>query len=280
MAVNSQAQSIKRDKSFPACGRLIVLQSLQGQDVNTILDQDQRFEGFTAINFPSMGDSIELVRRAEYMVSSPVGFPDGIHMYKGTAPLEIPISFKIHSFDDEYCPEGVKTLLKITGTMQALMLPFGPTGTFVTWNSDSERGTPTRTDNRSVQQNAQEPTNTYYTPPQNIYPPATCYLELILTERDNVGVACIGYVKDARCRLCGPFMKGPGISQNLPMIGEFEFTFVHHPGHGNNYTANANYTSPGEQQAYAQIVKDRLYNTVGLLTNPNNFVSFNNPTGK
>lgn len=267
--------NVKRQKSYPACGRLVVLQALGEHNILDSLAASENRAGFVAINFPSMPDAIDLVRRADYTVSSPIGFPDGIHMYKGTAPLKIPFSFKIHSLDTEYCPKGARTLLEVAAALEALVVPFGSAKAVLKWGTSAESpGSPAPNDAAYVNATAKEPTSTWHTPPENIFPPATCYLELILTERDGVGIACVGYVEEVRIKLLGPFLRGPGISQNLPTAGEFEFTFVHHPGHGNAYQANTVGNRPEEQQAFAQVVKDRLFNTVGLMTNQSNFTGF------
>ncbi len=276
------ADNVKRQKSYPACGRLIVLQALGDGGILTQISSQENFQGFTAINFPSMPDAIELARKAEYGVSSPYGFPDGIHFYKGTQPLRIPFSFKLHSFDDEYCPEGAKTLLELAATLHALTLPFGPDKFTNTWGSQGQLGAAPNGDSRSLVSNAAESTQlNSKTDTSQIFPPATCYLELVLTDRQSVGIACVGYVEEVKVRIMAPFLKGPDISQNLPTAGEFEFVFVHHPGHGNAFSVSAPSLSFAEQQAFAKTVKDKLYNTVGLLTDPNNFVSFNDsPNGK
>ena len=266
---------VKRQKSYPYCGRLIVLQSLGNRNILDTINSSENFGGFTAINFPAMPDSIDLERRAEYMVSTPIGFPDGIHMYKGTSVLEIPISFKLHAFDKEYCPQGSKTLLQVAADMESLVLPFGNSKIPTSHGTEAEKGQAPAGNNSAVLQSAAEPTKASYTPPQNIFPPATCYLELIVTERDSVGIACVGYVKQVRVKLSGPYMRGPGISQNLPTNGEFEFVFVHHPGHGNAWSANTAQSGITEQQAYAGIVRTNLFNTIQLMTNANNFHSFN-----
>lgn len=261
----------KRQKSFPACGRLVVLEPLGNGKLLDILNGPNKF---VVIAFPSMPEVIELARRAEYAVSSPIGFPDGIHQYKGTQPLKIPLSFKLHSFDSEYCPHGAKTLLELAAVMQALTLPVGDSKSPVTWQTSATSvGAPEAKDEGALKARAAEETSSYH-PVDRVNPPPTCYLELVLTDRESVGIACIGYVEDVKVRLRAPFMKGPGISQNLPSAGEFEFTFVHHPGHGNAFNANAaqNFI---EEQAYAHTVKDRLYNTIGLLSASNSFAGFN-----
>ena len=260
----------RREKSYPACGRLVVLESRgsSAQPDNLIdrLDANTGLLGYTSINFPAMPDGIDLARRAEYAVSTPIGFPDGIHMYKGTSVLEIPFSFKLHAFDKEYCPSGALTLLQVAALLEALTLPFGPVNVPQTASTPGEIQQPAPGAEGDVNHAAVNGSAITYNVAQDIYPPATCLLELIKTEIGGPGIVCRGYVKDAKVRLLGPFMRGPGQSQNLPSAGEFEFTFVHHPGHGN--AIRTTQSSPlREQQAYAQIVKTNLYNTLGLLTN-------------
>lgn len=261
-----------RRKNFPACGRLIVLQSLTSSQLNNLIsNQTENFAGFTSINFPSMPDAIELARRAEYKTASAYGFPDGLHAYMGTSILKIPFGFKLHFADTEYCPKGAKTILEVAGTMQALVAPFGPEGQTVVWGSEAEKGLPTSGNDADVKANAQDPTLSV-TPPSNINPPATCILELIRTEYDSVGIVCVGYVEDVKVRLLGPWMRSVVLgSQNLPTAGEFEFTFVHHPGHGNAFRTNGRIE---EQQAFADTIKGRLYNTIGLISSPKNFLGF------
>jgi len=253
------------------------LQGLGDRNIFDFVNSPDKTSGFTIINFPAMPDAIELVRRADYAVSTPIGFPDGIHMYKGTSVLEIPISFKLHAFDKEYCPQGVKTLLQIAAELHSLTLPFGPEKLILQSGQPEEVGNKPQQDDKTKEATAEKPTTTWHTPAQDIYPPATCYLELIITERDSVGITCVGYVKDVKARLSGPYMRGPGVSRNLPTHGEFDFTFVHHPGHGNNFQANKKQDFT-EQQAFAQTVKNRLYNTVDLMTNAQGFRSFNDYT--
>ena len=262
--------NLKRPESFPACGRLIVMQGLDSESaLADSMASTTRFADFFCLNFPAMPDAIELVRRADYTVSAPWGFPDGIHFYKGTAPLEIPFSFRLHAMDRLYCPGGAKQLLQVVAFMQALVLPVGPNSLQVSAGARRELST----NQTSQGHDAAESETGYANIPENVYPPVTCYLELILTERNSVGVACIGYVKEVRTKLNGPFMRGPGISRNLPTSADCDFVFVHHPGHSNSYGPSQYDTT--EKQAYASTVNDNLYNTVGLLTNPQGFKSFN-----
>ena len=273
-------ENVKRQASYPACGRLIVLQSLSTTSLLDRVQNGERFTDFVSINFPSMPDAIDLIRRADYAVQSPWGFPDGIHVYRGTQPLEIPFSFKLHAMDKEYCPEGVKTLLELAAVLHSLTLPLIFNKNGVAYGVSSGQNQQAERTERGVLAGTDQELRADYSPVTGSFPPPTCYLELIRTEVAGVGIACVGYVKDARVRLRGPFLKGPGASQNLPIAGEFEFTFVHHPGHSNNMnlsTTPAKFT--GEQQAYAQDVRGRLYNTINLMTNPDGFASFSGGGG-
>jgi hypothetical protein len=266
--------NLKRN-SYPACGRLIILQSVGNRPLN---DENwtENYQGMASINFPAMPETIELVRKTDYMVSSNFAFPDGIHQYKATQPLTIPIKFKLHAFDREYCPKGVLSLLQVAAEMHALTLPISPEDVKITVGEAAPDGVaPSGKTNTEVAKSADGPSSlagqldqqTY-----NIFPPPTCYLELIITDRESPGIACIGYVSEASVTLHGPWMKGSGIAQNLPTMGEFSFTFVHHPGHGNAYNyGQKNFYNQGqsEKQAYARTVRNRLYNTHHLLTNAN-----------
>lgn len=235
-----------------------------------------------AINFPAMPETIELARRTDYAVVTNPVYPDGVHLYKGTYPLEIPVSFSLHSFDREYCPKGALSLLSLAADLEALVLPFGPDAISINVGQAAQQ-TPSKdpgqpkdkvpeNTNASILANSDEAVSLVGSLNQNynVYPPATCYLELIITDRQSPGITCVGYVKDVRVVLKGPWLRGPGISQNLPSAGEFSFTFVHHPGHGNAYNFGKNvYANESEQQAMANKVRDRLFNTRDLLTHAN-----------
>ncbi len=282
------AQNISRAKSFPACGRLIVLQSMTADPLFGP-SNDRSYDGYAAINFPSMPEVVELARRADYEVGVNPAFPDGIHQYRSTSVQEIPLSFRLHSFDHEYCPNGALTLLQIAAALESLVVPFGPSSVAVTvgpppqaplqlQNSNQplpgQVGPPppapvTEQTTSGIAQNAATGSQTSFVgsvpSSAKYYPPATCYLELVITDQSSPGIMCVGYVKDVSVKLFGPFLRGPGISQNLPTRGEFGFTFVHHPGHTNSQTVTSTNTQQ-EQQAYAQVVQTRLFNTASLLS--------------
>lgn len=273
------ADNALRQKSFPGCGRLIVLQS-QGNKPLFDNNSDQNFVGFTAINFPAMPDLIDLTRHADYLVTTNPAFPDGIHQYRGTSILEIPVNFRLHAFDKEYCPNGVLTVLQVAASLQALVAPFGPEDIQITVGpaAQTAQGTPERTDVAKLKGASTDSTLGGTVDTKDIYPPATCYLELILTERSLPGIACVGYVKDVSTKFGGPWMRGPGISQNLPTTCEFSFTFVHHPGHGNAFNVGTS-VDVSERQAFAQTIERRLFNTRDLLVQ-SNFRGFNDsPNG-
>jgi hypothetical protein len=103
--------------------RLITLDS--GSDVlEYVKGMVEEGEGMVVINFPSMPDSIELARQAEYKVRTSFLMPDGIHVYKWTEPLIIPFSFGLHHSDAEYCgDEGPLALMKLAAKFESLVLP-------------------------------------------------------------------------------------------------------------------------------------------------------------
>ena len=267
-------ENLKRENSYPACGRLVVLEAFHKGYYD--LRHQERYSGYSAINFPAMPDSIELARRTDYKVTSPLGFPDGIHQYMGTAPLEIPLSFELAANDKDYCPRGALSLLQLAAHLESLTLPIGlDTAEFQSgYTADPVAPAIKNGDNSSLLSQADksytlrgEITN----PRTGLFPPVTCYLELILTETNAPGIACIGYVKEVSAKLMGPFRRGPGQSQNLPTKGEFSFVFVHHPGHGNTYNLanqSAGNIQP-ERQAFADTVRRQLYNTRDLITSAN-----------
>ena len=264
----SSSAQLFRNKSFPYCGRLVVLESGH----TTGYDPFAGLSTFVAINFPTMPESIELARSVEYLVTPSLMTPDGVHQYNCTNPLNIPVSFKLHAFDKEYCPLGALSLLQLGALLHSFALPLsnvsGGTALNVTVAQSQPQATP-RGETDSVINQAQSADNPYSVTPEtgiNPYPPPTLRLELIFVDENNPGIICTGYVKDVRVRLNGPFLRGPNQSYNLPSSGEFEFTFVHVPGYGNNYnlTANPKGINSVQAQAFSGDVRDKFYNTVDI----------------
>ena len=109
------ANTSQRSQSTASCGRLIAMESgcTQGFDPFTGTTD------YLKINFPCMPDSIELARSAEYMVVPSQVMPDGLHQYKWTNPLVIPFSFKLHAFDEEFCPNGALSLLETVALLHS-----------------------------------------------------------------------------------------------------------------------------------------------------------------
>ena len=85
-----------------------------------------------AIEFPAMPDTIDLIRSTDYAVTYNPVLPDGVHVYRGTRPMEIPFAFKLHAFDDNYCPQGALTLLKTAARLHAFLLPVGLASEYIT----------------------------------------------------------------------------------------------------------------------------------------------------
>ena len=118
------------------------------------------------------------------------------------------------------------------------------------------------------------------------YPPVTCLLNLIWVAEDQPGIACIGYVRDVRVRLIGPWLRGRTGEYNLPSAGEFEFTFIHRPSHNNSAgfdyskTSGQFNTTPAmtEAQAFATDVRNQLYNTRNLVLSADYHGFSNAPT--
>lgn len=258
---------IRREKSYPHCGRLIVLESLDSQKPLQAFSLENNF----SIDFPAMPDAIELARQADYKVISNMVVPDGVHQYRYTSPLTIPFSFVLHSMDDEYCPDGALTLLRLAARLHALVLPFGESTPYsvmvqndspLTNNRPNPGAKPPGND-ASQQSRSQEPNDPTFQASQNAKfdPPVTCRLELMFTRESEPGIVCNGYVKDVRVNLKGPWLRGPDRSFNLPTAAEFSFTFVHRPAHYNSFSKQTGITGGGQVQAFADHILRKFYNT-------------------
>ena len=260
---------IRRIKSYPHCGRLIVMQALDATKPLEVFSFEDNF----SIDFPAMPETIELARQADYKVISNMVVPDGVHQYRFTSPLSIPFSFTLHSMDDEYCPEGPLTLLRVAARLHAMLLPFGESNAMqVSIGNDApivagrpNPGAKKAGADPSVLASAAEPDATFTTSENAKFdPPVTCRLELMFTKESEPGIVCNGYVKDVRAVLKGPWLRGPDRAFNLPSSGEFSFTFVHRPAHYNSFSKQNGITGGGQVQAFAEYVLDKFYNTKGL----------------
>jgi hypothetical protein len=268
---------IRREKSYPHCGRLIIMEALNSGKDHPLSDDD--LERNFSIDFPSMPDSIELARQADYAVVNNMVIPDGVHQYRFTSPLQIPFSFNLHYLDEEYCPDGALSLLRIAARLHSLILPFGDSKLQVTVNNDAplsaegkpQPDAPSPKNDSHVVAVSQEPKSPTFEALNNTKfdPPATCRLELMFTKENEPGIVCAGYVKDVKVVLKKPWMRGPGRAFNLPTWGEFSFTFVHRPGHGNSFSNLSGNVQSQQAQAYADIVARNFYNTRQLAISGN-----------
>jgi len=274
-------------------GRLIALSK---SSRTSVLDADA-FGDDMAIDFPSMPDSIELNRAAEYVVHNNIQLPDGIHMYKATKPLEIPFSFKLHAFDEDYCPEGALTLLKIAARLHAFVLPIssGRLNVSVLSKTDADKLRPTPTDGQPVAgkkddgQIDADSQGTFSTQAStddgksgSFYPPVVAWLHLMWISKNRPGISCLGYVREVSVKLFGPWLRGPDDSDsfNLPSSAEYSFIFMHRPGYSNSvgFSNTVVATRPGVSiDAAAKEVKDRLYTTYDLI-GMSSFVGFGEAT--
>ncbi len=262
----SKSSSLQRN-SFPFCGRLIVLDSGRTKS----FDPFAGLSSLVAINFPSMPDSVELARAVEYLVVPNMVMPDGIHQYKWTNPLSIPFSFKLHYLDKEFCPKGALSILQIAGLLNSFALPISssPQTSLQVTIAQKNPGQTANGETDSLTNRAQSSDTPYNVTPESgadFSPPVTLRLELIFVDESSPGIVCTGYVKDVRVRLLGPWNRGPGRSANLPSAAEYEFTFVHVPGYGNNFSVTSNPAGVDSNmtQAFADDVKNKLYNTRDL----------------
>ena len=229
-------------------------------------------QGLT-IEFPAHPKTIELARSATYIVQTSPFLPDGYHQYVATNPLEIPISFELHSFDRTYCKQGALTLLQIASRLHGFILPISDGQTLsqvAPAVSSGGQGTQASLNGNSATANVN------YTAygqqgKSSLNPPVTCWLHLIWIDSNSPGISCVGYLKDVKVALGGPLLKGPNGSFNLPTSAEFSFTFVHHPAHNNTFgdigNPNSAVTIPPSAAtgAFASTVRDRFYNTRDLV---------------
>lgn len=271
--------SLLRQSSYPYCGRLFVLETGR----TTGYDPFAGLSSFPGINFPAMPDSIELARSVEYLVVNSPVMPDGIHQYKWTNPLTIPFSFKLQSFDKDFCPKGAKSLLELAALLHAMVLPISVSGQATKMditaaerrpdpkdkdkdkNKNKDKNEPggSTDDLASRGQDSDVPYNVSSHSKSDFNPPVTLRLELIFTEDTGPGIVCTGYLKDVKVKLNGPWLRGPDRSCNLPTSADFDFTFVHVPGYGNNFSISTSTIEKNstQAQAFAHDVKDTLYNT-------------------
>lgn len=252
---------IRRDASFPFCGRLIALPTSRALDVG----EDVELLTELSVDFPAMPDFIDLNRSADYNVTVPINLADGVHTFRGTRPLEIPFAFRLHSFDQQFCPRGAFTLLQLAARLHSFVVPIDTGETAI----PAKAGAVVSSSDSHVEKNAAGAdggNDSVSVIGNKIAPPVTCRLELIFTDQSSPGIACTGYVREVSVKLNGPWLRGPGKSSNLPSSADFAFVFVHHPGHG-----NSNVGDVGDlfAQAYANIVKDRFYNTRQLAQSSN-----------
>ena len=273
-------EKIARDGHKRHGGRLIALSKSGRQSV---LDSDA-FANDLAIDFPSMPDAIDLNRSADYNVTYNPVLPDGLHLYRGTKPMDIPFSFKLHAFDDDYCPEGALTLLKIAARLHAFVLPLSTSSKLrvetiknselpaPSINAQTGGGNSTKgqgTDDQLAadsQGNVEFKVSTGQT--GSFYPPVVAWLHLMWLGKDRPGISCMGYVREVSVKLLGPYLRGPDDSFNLPSAAEYSFVFVHRPGYSNDMStvSTVGVREIGQQvSAAADDVKDRLYTTYNLI---------------
>lgn len=266
--------TIRRDENL-LCGRLVALPSTTTTDqLWDIQNSTAGFQNAISIDFPAMPDSIELARSAEYYVNSNIVMPDGIHQYKGTKPLEIPISFKLHSFDKDYCKQGAFTLLQLAARLHAFVLPISTlTGRVELAPKAASTDQTDGQANNAVLEHEAGTTKVYEvaTPRQHgrgIFNPVTCWLHLMWLSNAQPGISAVGYVREVKVVFNGPWLRGPNNAFNLPSSADFSFVFVHRPGHGNNTPVVSSQFPPTVSrsgQAFADDVKDLFYNTRALV---------------
>ncbi len=91
------------------------------------LDSASDAWGSPFIAFPALPDEIDFTRENSFDVVVNQLYPDGIHIYRGTQPLEIPMSFVLHAYDYDYC-NGPHGLVEIASKLHSLALPLSRGG--------------------------------------------------------------------------------------------------------------------------------------------------------
>jgi len=276
------------DRRPSVLGRLVSLSSTN-DGVADYLSSNRSNEASssTVIAFPSMPEVIELAREADYRQTSAPYTPDGIHLYKKTLPLTIPISFSLH-YQDPFCSQGGLSLLLIAAKLHSLILPINNSAdrsnigvTVDNYYSSAATGatgsgkppTPSKDAAAPPTGGAEESIafNNNSGQASTVFPPA-CLLDLIsVGDRNGApGIRCYGYVRSVNVKLKGPWMRGaieygPDGIRNVPTSADFSFVFVHAPGFSNYFggTASSPFQLSG-LSAFAQDVLGNLYNTVPL----------------
>lgn len=229
-----------------------------------------------SIDFPCLPEVIELARETEYFVTSSPVLPDGLHQYRSTKPMEIPIEFKLHMNDESYCKKGALTLLEIAARLHSFTLPVSKSGANSQVNlsaaqvsAPDSKGQGT---DAATQSSAESPLKWKVegdSADDMPYPPVTCWLNLMWTNADAPGISCIGYVRNARIRLKKPWLRGKNGAFNLPSAAEYSFTFVHAPNYSNDFSLQNSDYNPAlgiQQNAMATHVRDKFYNTRAINT--------------
>lgn len=281
-------ENIRRDDQL-LCGRLVAMPSTQTtKQMKRILTNTRGFDNVISVDFPAMPDTIELARSADYNVNYNIVMPDGIHQYKGTKPMEIPISFKLHSFDQQYCKKGALTLLQLAARLHSFILPistFGPGVEIAAVANTDKKATgkaaDANTEAAASQENVYEVVGVGGNNVGAIYSPVTCWLHLMWVGNQQPGISAVGYVREVKVVFNGPWLRGPAGSFNLPTSADFSFVFVHRPGHNNNQktiTSQFPPTLTQSGQAYADDVRGKLYNTRDLVYAANYQGFGNNPS--
>ncbi len=232
--------------------------------------------GRISIWLPHLPDELTLAREASFdNHGAQLVMPDGLWLYKSTAPLEINVAFKLHAFNP-LCVEGPKTLLDIAAQLHSLVLPASNDTVFNQQGRSAPGGS---MGFGSVSQEAVEvgygqtfdagAFNTASRNPAEFKFPPACSLRLLQAGDRGLGVNCIGFVKSVSVQLHGPYLQtvNSRAGYNLPSAITANFVFVHNPSYTNALLGG---TSRRLVNAYGPDVFEYFYNTAHLAQLANN----------
>lgn len=227
-------------------------------------------EGAIVIYLPHLPESLDLGRENTYETTNNLAMPDGLWIYQHTSPLELPLAFSLHAFDD-LCPEGGKTLLSIAAKLSSLELPAKNDTIYMESKKvPKEKPANKRESLEKDRANAKKKLEAVTKQAPDNYPnfPPACSLRLIKAGASGLGIDCVGFIKSVKVSLHAPFLQTEDPDAfNIPSAATYSFTFVHNPSYTNNLGSGA------QVHAFAPDVLKYFYNTKHLASMTGNTYS-------